>query len=152
MGIMGTMANDSMTVSDVHICDLSCPVEHVMRGAPVVDPEDTLRQTAHAMTVDKAAAAIVRTPAGPTNIVSERDVVRALSDGADPDTVWASDVASPRLGAVCPSSTVSDVLRQVAQEGTRHIPVTVDDHVVGLVMAEDLLEVLHRRLLVETTS
>jgi len=145
---MDSMTDDPTTVTDPgHTCDLSCPVEHVMRGAPAVDPEDSLRRTAHAMTVDKAAAAIVRGPETSTNIVTERDVVRALSDGADPDTIWASDVASTHLSSVVPTTTISDALRHMAEEGTRHIPVTEGGDVVGLIAVEDLVEVLHRRLL-----
>ncbi len=108
-----------------HSCDLSCPVEHVMRGAPVVDPETTLRSTAQAMVADRAGAAIVRGPDGPTNIVTEGDVVRALADGADPDIIWAADVASTRLVSVSPGATLADAVRRMSEEGIHHVPVKV---------------------------
>ena len=116
-------------IDHVHICDLSCPVEHVMRGAPVVDPEYTLRMTAQAMTIVKAGAVIVCDPHGPTTIVTERDIVHALSDGTDP-------LRPPSLTP----------FTQMAEEGTRHVPVRVDNNVVGLVTAEDLFEALNGKL------
>jgi len=123
-----------------------------MRGAPVVDPESTLRSTAKSMAVSRAGAAIVHGANGATNIVTDRDLVRALADGADPDTVWAADVASTHLVAVASDAIVADALRQMSQEGIRHVPVRSGGDVVGLVTAEDLLDVLERGLLGLTPS
>ena len=67
-----------------HVCDLLCPVRDLLRGAPsFVDPEDTLRVAAQAMAGQKTGAVIVLGPDGPTSIVTEQDIVRALADQAD---------------------------------------------------------------------
>ena len=54
--------------------------------------------------------------------MTERDIVRALAHQADPDTAW------------------------VADEGIRYIPVKTKGEVVGLVAAEDILDLLAAKL------
>ena len=130
----------------VHICDLSCPVEHVMRGAPVVDPEYTLRMTAQAMVIVKARVAIVCAPHKSTTIVTERDIARAVSDGADPGRTRVAELAWAHLAALVPTVTISDAVQHMSEEGTQYISVRFDGNVVGLVTAEDLVEVLNGKL------
>jgi signal-transduction protein with cAMP-binding, CBS, and nucleotidyltransferase domain len=126
-----------------HGCDLLCPVAHLMRGAPpFVDPEGTLRAAAQAMVGQWAGAAIVLGPDGPSSIVTERDIVRALADQADPDTVWVADVDSVDLVAIDPTTTVVEAIRQMARERIRHLPVKLNGEVVGLLVAEDILQLL----------
>lgn len=69
-------------------------------------------------------------------------MVRALADGADPDTIWAADVASTRLVSVPPGATLADAGRRMSEEGIHHVPVKSDGDVQGLVTTEDLLSVL----------
>jgi CBS domain-containing protein len=126
-----------------HVCDLLCPVRHLMRGAPpFADPEDTLRVAAQTMAGQKTGAVIVLGPDGPTSVVTERDIVRALADQADPDTVWAADVASSDLAAVDPDTTVVEAVGLMAKRQIRHVPVKSNGEVIGMVVAEDILELL----------
>jgi CBS domain-containing protein len=126
-----------------HVCDLLCPVRHLMRGAPpFADPEDTLRVAAQTMAGQKTGAVIVLGPDGPTSVVTERDIVRALADQADPDTVWAADVASSDLAAVDPDTTVVEAVGLMAKREIRHVPVKSNGEVIGMVVAEDILELL----------
>jgi signal-transduction protein with cAMP-binding, CBS, and nucleotidyltransferase domain len=126
-----------------HVCDLLCPVRHLVRGVPpFVDPEDTLRVAAQSMAGQKTGAVIVLGPDGPTSIVTERDIVRALADQADPDTVWAADVASSDLAAIDPDTTVAEAVELMAKIQIRNVPVKSNGEVVGMVMAEDILDLL----------
>jgi CBS domain-containing protein len=71
-------------------------------------------------------------------IVSERDLVRALGERADPDTVvawYASPV--PTCAGLDEDST--DVGRRMLELGVRHLPVVRDGRVVGMVSMRDLL-------------
>lgn len=114
-----------------------------MRGAPpFADPEDTLRVAAQTMAGQKTGAVIVLGPDGPTSVVTERDIVRALADQADPDTVWAADVASSDLAAVDPDTTVVEAVGLMAKREIRHVPVKSNGEVIGMVVAEDILELL----------
>jgi CBS domain-containing protein len=114
-----------------------------MRDAPpFVDPENTLRVAAQAMARQKTSAVIVLGPGGPTSVVTERDIVRALAEQADPDTVWAADVASSDLAAIDPDTTVAEAVELMAKIQIRHVPVRSNGEVVGMVVAEDILDLL----------
>jgi signal-transduction protein with cAMP-binding, CBS, and nucleotidyltransferase domain len=134
------VTNDS---NGKHVCDLLCSVRHLMRGVPpFVDPEDTLRVAAQAMAGRKTGAVILLGPDGPTRIVTERDIVRALADQADPDTVWAADVASNDLAAIDPDTTIAEAVELMARTHIRHVPVKSNGEVTGMVVAEDILDLL----------
>ena len=114
-----------------------------MRGVPAfVDPEDTLRVAVQTMAGQKTGAVIVLGPDGPTSIVTERDIVRALADQADPDTVWAADVASGDLAAIGPDTTVAEAVELMAKAQILHVPVKSNGEVVGMVVAGDILDLL----------
>ncbi|MGP0031472.1 MAG: cyclic nucleotide-binding/CBS domain-containing protein [Acidimicrobiales bacterium] len=126
-----------------HQCDLLCPVVHLMRTPTrFVDPESTLRAASHAMVEQGVGAVVVLGPQGPTSIVTEHDIVRALADGADPDSVWTADVASGPLATLASAATTADAVRLMVDDGIRTIPVTANDEVVGLVTVDDILATL----------
>jgi CBS domain-containing protein len=130
----------------VHVCDLSCPVEHVMRGMPVVDPEYTLRMAMQIMNIGNAGAAIVCDHHRPMTIVTEHDLMRALAGGANPDGARVAEVESTRIGALASTSTVLDAVQLMSEMGSRQVSVMVDGNVVGLVTANDFLGALHGEL------
>ena len=112
----------------------------VMNGPPVfVHITDTLQVVAEVMAREGVGAAIMRGPLGPDGIVTERDIVEALAQGAKPDDVWAVDIASVDLVTVEPSATVRDVIGKMAEYGIRHVPVRADGEILGMVSARDIL-------------
>jgi CBS domain-containing protein len=114
--------------------------KYVMNGPPVfVRITDALQAVAEVMSREGVGAAIVRGPRGPEGIITERDIVEALAEGAKADDVWASDIASLDLVTVEPNATVRDVIRKMAEYGIRHVPVTADGEVLGMVSARDIL-------------
>jgi signal-transduction protein with cAMP-binding, CBS, and nucleotidyltransferase domain len=132
--------------TEVHVCDPSCPVEHVMGGAPVVDPEYTVRMTAQTMIIAKAGTVVVYDAHRPMTIVTEHDLIRALSDGVDPDVTRITEVASTLPDALGSASTISDAVRHMSETGTRHVWVKADGNVVGLATADDFIEVFNGHL------
>jgi signal-transduction protein with cAMP-binding, CBS, and nucleotidyltransferase domain len=85
---------------------------------------------------------LVLGPEGPASIVTERDIVRALAQEADPDTVWVADVATSDLITVEPTTTILEAIRHMASERVRHIPVKEKGEVVGFVASEDLVDLV----------
>ena len=76
--------------------------DEVGRERPIlVSAGMTLREVAVVLHNCRVAAAlVVDGDRGLTGLVSEHDIVAALADGADPDLVWAADVADiESLGA-----------------------------------------------------
>jgi len=119
------------------------PIREVMsRGAISVDEKVTLRSLAVVLGELGIGAAIVARPDGSAGIVSERDLVRALADDADPDEVWAADVMVEDLVLGEPEETVLDVAERMSAQSVRHIAVVDQGKIVGVVSARDLLPVL----------
>jgi CBS domain-containing protein len=119
------------------------PVSDVMsRGAIAVDEKLTLRSLAAVLAELDIGVALVGQPGGAVSLISERDVVHALADGADPDEVWAADVVSDDIVFAEPDETILSVAEQMAVEGVRHIPVVDRGTIVGVVSARDVLPIL----------
>lgn len=120
--------------------DLLIPVRYVM-SSPVVfgEAEATLRALARTMAEEHVGAVILEGRDGRPVIVTERDVVEALADGADPDDVWAAEVAAVELVAADPEDRLAAVAGTMAKHDIRHMPVRANGSVVGMVSARDVL-------------
>jgi len=119
------------------------PVRDVMsRGAISVDEKLTLRSLAAVLAELDIGVALIARPDGSAGIVSERDVIHALADGADPDEVWAADVLIDDLVLAEPEESILDVAERMSAEAVRHVSVVDRGTVVGVVSARDVLPVL----------
>jgi CBS domain-containing protein len=126
-----------------HRCDLLCPVAHLMHSVPAfVDPESTLRAASQTMIAQGNGVVVVLGPAGPASIVTERDIVFALAQEADPDAVWVADVVPSDLITAGPTTTILEAIRHMASERVRQILVKENGEVVGLVVSEDLVDLV----------
>jgi CBS domain-containing protein len=112
------------------------------RGAISVDEKLTLRSVAAVLAELDIGVALVARPDGSAGVVSERDVVHALADGADPDEVWAADVMIDDLVLAEPEETIVDVAERMSAEAVRHVTVVDRGAIVGVVSARDVLPVL----------
>lgn len=120
------------------------PVLRVVARTPVyVDLDTTLRTAARVMAEESIGAVLVRGPCGPVGILSERDIVTGLSEGADPDVDRARDLMTPDLASVLASESILDASHRMLGNEIRHLVVTtVGGSTVGLVSIRDLLAVL----------
>jgi CBS domain-containing protein len=123
--------------------DAENPVRELMsRGAISVDEKVSLRSLAIVLTELDVGVALVSRPDGSAGVVSERDVVRAIAEGADPDEVWAADVMTRDLVLAEPEETILAVAERMSAESVRHVAVVDRGKIVGVVSARDLLPVL----------
>jgi CBS domain-containing protein len=119
------------------------PIRRVMSvGAVVVDEKLTLRSAAAVLAEMDIGVAVVARPDGSAAIVSERDVVRALAQGAEPGEVWVADVMTENVVIADPDEPVVDVAARMGDEGVRHVAVVENGAIVGVVSARDVLVVL----------
>jgi CBS domain-containing protein len=122
----------------------------VKRPTVEVDADATLRQIAVTLAEDYIGVAVVRgvRPVGApgsraVGLVSERDIVRALADGANPDTEVARNIMTVDLATAAPSDSILQVAQRMLDNEIRHVPVTGDnDVVVGVVSERDALRAL----------
>ena len=103
----------------------------------------TLRAVAEILRdADVGAVVLVDDSSQPCGIISERDIVRALADGAEADRVAAAVVASVEPRYATSGQSVRSVAREMLAAGCRHLPVMEEGEMVGMVSARDALSVL----------
>ena len=72
-------------------------------------------------------------------LVTERDIVRAVASGNDPDTTTVSVVMSSEPDVFSPENDVWEAAEWLAEAGYRHLPVLEDGRLLGIVSVRDLL-------------
>jgi predicted transcriptional regulator len=75
-----------------------------------------------------------------TGVVSERDIIDAVYDGADLAVVWAADVMQANLIHVDPEMTAGAAGLRMQNEGIRHL--LVGDPPLGVVSMRDIVGAL----------
>ena len=72
-------------------------------------------------------------------IVTERDILRVVAGRKDPAAVTASECMTPDPVCAEPEWAIEDAAKLMVQRGIRHLPVTQDGKVVGVVSIRDLV-------------
>ena len=118
----------------------TAPVATVMHRSTVsVRPDTTLRQVAETLAREEVGAVPVKGAEGLAGIVSERDLVRAIAEGVDPDIERAGDVMTFELVSVESAASIDEVARIMIDGGIRHLPVVDAGGPVGIVSIRDLI-------------
>lgn len=114
----------------------------IQRPAVYVSSTLTLREVAETLEADSLGAVLVRVRGKLAGLLSERDLSRALADGADPDTETALDVMTDDLAIVTGDTPIAEVADLMLRMEIRHVPVVDGTVAVGVVSIRDLLAVL----------
>lgn len=102
-------------------------------------PEETLLGAATRMNWYQVSALPVYHRHRLVGIVTERDVVAALADGADPATTKVADYMTDKPVTVRPDEDMQVAAQRMADLGVRHLPVVDGDQLVGVLSIRDLL-------------
>jgi len=84
----------------------------------------------------------------PVGLITDRDIVVAVvALGLDPSVIRAGDIAAPKLIELHENAGVADAAATMRTRGVRRLPVVdKDGTLVGLLAADDLLELLAEEL------
>jgi CBS domain-containing protein len=107
-----------------------------------VGPTATLREAADAMVADGLGLLVVTDPTGPSGVLSERDIVTAISEDLDLSEERVRDHASRELVTVDEGASIEDAARAMADAQIRHLAVTRDGAVFGVVSVRDVVGAL----------
>lgn len=111
----------------------------------VVGPEHTLRQAAQLMSARGVGSAIVVDPdANGIGIMTERDVLKAIGAGLDPDVERTSAHITWDVVYAGPDWTLEDAAAAMSRGGFRHLVVMEDDDVLGVISVRDIMRVWSR--------
>ena len=133
-------------------------VEDILRrkGADVatIAPEITVEAALHLLNDMRIGALVVSTAAEPiAGIVSERDIVRAFAArGAAVLHEAVEQIMTTTVVTCTPDELLTDVMSAMTEHRFRHMPVTDDGRLAGIVSIGDVVKNRLEELETETTE
>ena len=122
-------------------------VSEIMTKATVTDAaQDTLAEAAARMWNAQTGSLLVMEGEHLLGIVTERDVLRAIAHGMDPNQVPVKDLMRTDVITVGPQTTLKEAAKLMATKWIRHLPVVEGSRVVGILSQRDLTGVLAEAL------
>jgi CBS domain-containing protein len=107
-----------------------------------VRPTATLREAAHLLAADRVGLLVVIDQHGVRGVLSERDLVAAVADGQDVEEERVADHLVDDLVTVDEKVSIEDASRTMSEAELRHLTVSRDGEVIGVVSIRDLLAAL----------
>jgi CBS domain-containing protein len=114
-------------------------VRDVMTPATVTESRtDSLRAAAARMWREQTGSLLVTEGGRLAGIITERDVLRAVALGADPDRSSVDEVMTAEVFSVSPDTQLQEAAREMATRWIRHLPVVADGAILGMVSMRDV--------------
>lgn len=112
----------------------------VTRAVLTIDEGDSLRDAATSMMERGVGSAVVIADGKPSGIITDRDSLKALAQGADGNFVKVRDCLTRKLTTATESMDVLEAARIMRDKGFRHL-IVVDDvgSLVGVFSMRDLV-------------
>jgi CBS domain-containing protein len=106
-----------------------------------VEGDDRLADAAERMQNEQVGSVVVTVGDRFVGILTERDLTRAIADGADPRDTTAADYMTAAPAAVHLDADIHQVASTMFEFDCRHLPVMSEDdsQVIGMVSIRDLL-------------
>jgi CBS domain-containing protein len=105
-------------------------------------PERTMRDAAAFMCRHNVGAAVILDPEQPgPGIITERDVVRSLGSGQDPDSERVKDHLTSNAAFADGDWDLQDAADAMARGGFRHLVVVDRGELEGIISMRDIMQV-----------
>jgi len=101
-------------------------------------PRDSLRSAAERMWRQQTGSLIIAEGDQLIGIITERDLLRAVALGADPDKTSVDDAMTTQVFTVTPDMLLQDAAREMAARWIRHLPVVGGGKLLGVVSMRDV--------------
>jgi len=107
-----------------------------------IEPSADLAAAAKLLSARRIGAILIRGAGGRlAGILSERDIVRALSEhGATALTLQVSQVMTRNVVTCTEDETIASIMERMTAGKFRHMPVVTKDELVGLVSIGDVVK------------
>ena len=107
-----------------------------------IGPGHSLREAAHAMCQRNVGAAIVLDPDAPgPGVITERDILRSVAMGGDPDKELVADHLTKDLTFASPDWSLERAAGTMVRGGFRHLVVVDGSELVGILSMRDIVRV-----------
>jgi len=105
-------------------------------------PDTTVETVAHRLKIEGIGALVVSDDGKRVSgIISERDIVRGLAEhGADLLSMPVSALMTSGVTTCVPETTVNQVMGHMTRGRIRHLPVTSDGRLAGIVSIGDVVK------------
>jgi CBS domain-containing protein len=114
-------------------------VRDVMTEATITEtPADKLRSGAERMWRERTGSLLITTDGRLTGIITERDVLRAVALGADPDRATVDEAMTIDVFTVPPDRPLQVAAREMAARLIRHLPVVENGQLLGVASMRDV--------------
>jgi len=114
-------------------------VRDIMTQASVTESaHDSLRAAAERMWRQQTGSLLVAESDELIGIITERDILRAVALGADPDKTTVDEAMTAQVFTVTPDMPLQDAAREMAARWIRHLPVVADGQILGVVSMRDV--------------
>jgi signal-transduction protein with cAMP-binding, CBS, and nucleotidyltransferase domain len=104
-----------------------------------VAPSATVRDAAIAIVDQSVGMLVIGTREDVAAVVSERDIVRAVAEGVDVDTVPVADIGSTNLVWIDREDSIGDAAEEMMKDYVRHALVRDESGLVGVLSMRDVL-------------
>ncbi|HYZ91574.1 MAG TPA: CBS domain-containing protein [Actinomycetota bacterium] len=102
-------------------------------------PRESLAEVASRMRFNDVGSAAILDHGNVVGIITERDLTRAMADGADIDTATVADYMTVDPVVVAPEQDAREAAWMMTQMGVRHLPVVEAGKLIGLLSVRDVL-------------
>ena len=99
---------------------------------------DSLRAAAAQMWRQQTGSLLVTEGGRLAGIITERDVLRAVALGGDPDRSSVDDFMTAEVFTVHPDTQLQEAAREMAARWIRHLAVVDGDQIMGVVSMRDV--------------
>jgi CBS domain-containing protein len=121
---------------------VSSVLRHKGHHVVTVRPDQTVLSVAKMLTVNRIGAAPVTNDEGRlVGIISERDIVRGLSENGAAVLTLPTELLMTREVTTCsPEEPLVDLMGVMTNQRIRHLPVVVDERLHGIVSIGDVVK------------
>jgi CBS domain-containing protein len=105
----------------------------------VVGPEHTVRDAARMMAQHHVGSAVVTDAEQLAGILTERDVLKQVARGSDPDGTTVADMMTRDVVTVGPDWDLIEAAEEMARRRIRHLVVFEGGQLLGVLSVRDVL-------------
>jgi len=118
----------------------------IMTSQPVcADPEDNLRKATKFMIKKGVHSLLIKDKKSRLlGIVTDKDILKKLIKGYDPEKVKLRSIMTKRVKTIEPQKDVYEAILKMKKKKVRRLPVVVNKELVGLVTMKDILKIQPR--------
>ncbi len=107
-----------------------------------IGPGHTLHEAAETMWGHRVGAAVVLDPEAPgPGVITERDILRAVAEGRDPDQERVAEHLTAHLTFARPDWSLERAAEAMVRGGFRHLVVVDGSDLVGILSMRDIVRV-----------